>query len=541
MLLTLLDYERLQDFYRQGFWQGRTIYGFARAHAERAPGAFALRHAGGRVTYRELVEAADAFAADLTHRGVRPGDRVAVWLPSRLETAIVLLACSRNGFVVSPSLHRDHTTAGVVELLERMRATILVTQPGYGADGARHDGRVSLERVGSLRHLYLLDGAPLAAGTNGEGAVPNGDPNRIVYLPFTSGTTGEPKGVMHSDNTLLANALALNADWRIGPQSVIYSLSPLSHNLGIGSMVMAFAAGAEFVIHDLPRGASLVERLLETKTTFLVGVPTHAFDLLKELRATPGRTLDVKGFRISGAAASRDVVAGLMEYGIMPQSGYGMTEAGSHNYTLPDDDIRRVLETSGKACRGYELRIWKQDDPEIEAAPGEIGQIGGRGASLMLGYFDAQEATERAFNAQGWFLTGDVGRLDEHGYVQVTGRKKDLIIRGGHNIYPGPIEALAVRHPAVEKAVAIPVADERLGEKVCIAVVLRPGTPLEPEALLTHLDREGLSKYEMPEYYLAVDELPLTASGKIRKMDLVEQVRDGKIVPTPIRWHEKVS
>lgn len=540
-LLTLLSYERLGDFYARGFWQSQTIYAFARTHAERAPEAYALRHAGGRLTYRELVDAADAFAADLTRRGLRPGDRLAVWLPSRAETAIALLACSRNGFVCCPSLHRDHTTANVVELLERMRATVLVTQPGYGADGGRSDARASLAGVPSLRHVYALDDTSLAAAAGANTSAPNGDPNRIVYLPFTSGTTGEPKGVMHTDNTLLANALALNADWRIGPASVIYSLSPLSHNLGIGSMIMAFAAGAEFVVHDLPRGASLVERLLATKTTFLVGVPTHAYDLLRELRATPGRKLDVKGFRISGAAASQEVVAGLLDFGIMPQSGYGMTEAGSHNYTLPDDDVRFVLETSGKACRGYELRIFKQDDPETEVAPGEIGQIGGRGASLMLGYFDAQEATERALNAGGWFLTGDIGRLDEFGYIHVTGRKKDLIIRGGHNIYPGPIEALAVRHAAVEKAVAIPVADERLGEKVCIAVVLRPGTQLDPDALLAHLDAEGLSKYEMPEYYLAVDEIPLTASGKIRKIDLVDHVRSGKLVPTPVRWHEKVT
>jgi len=527
-LLTLLSYERLQHFYAQGFWQDRTIYGFVKAHAERAPDAYALRDAAGRTTYRALLDAVDAFAADLTRRGVHPGDRIAVWLPTRKDVAIALLACSRNGFVCCPSLHRDHTVANVVELLDRMRATILIAPESIG-------------NVATLRHVYAPGEAFAIEDVRTGDIEANPDPNRVVYLPFTSGTTGEPKGVMHSDNTLLANARALNADWKIGPTSVIYSLSPLSHNLGIGSMIMAFAAGAEFVVHDLSKGQSLVERLRETRATFLVGVPTHAFDLLKELRATPGARLELKGFRISGAAASQEVVAGLLEFGIMPQSGYGMTEAGSHNYTLPDDDVRFVLETSGKACRGYELRIWKQDDPETEAPPGEKGQIGGRGASLMLGYFDAQEATERAFNTRGWFMTGDLGWLDEHGYIHVTGRKKDLIIRGGHNIYPAQIEALAVRHEAVEKAIAIPVADERLGEKVCVAVVLRSGHALAPEDLLAHLDAEGLSKYEMPEYFIAVDELPLTASGKIRKVELVDRIRDGTLVPTPVRWHEKVS
>ena len=154
----------------------------------------------------------------------------------------------------------------------------------------------------------------------------------------------------------------------------------------------------------------------------------------------------MRGFRISGAAAPPPVVAELMRHGIVPQSGYGMTETCSHQYTLPDDPPERIVETCGRACDGYEIRIWRQDDPDTEAAPGEIGEIGGRGASLMLGYFDDRKATEAAFNAEGWFMTGDLGWIDEAGYLRITGRKKDVIIRGGRNIYPARIEALALRH-----------------------------------------------------------------------------------------------
>ena len=135
----------------------------------------------------------------------------------------------------------------------------------------------------------------------------------------------------------------------------------------------------------------------------------------------------MRGFRISGAAAPPSLIAELLHHGITPQSGYGMTETCSHQYTLPDDPPERIAETSGRACDGYEIRIWREDDPDREAAPGEIGEIGGRGASLMLGYFDDQLATEAAFNAEGWFMTGDLGRLDEAGYLRITGRKKDVI------------------------------------------------------------------------------------------------------------------
>jgi acyl-CoA synthetase (AMP-forming)/AMP-acid ligase II len=539
-MLTLLSHERLTAHYRDGFWKDDTIYALVAAHTARAPGRVAFRDARHTYTYAELTAAADRFAADLAARGVRRGDRVAVWLPSRAEVAIAFLACSRNGYVCCPSLHRDHTVAGVVELIERMRAVAVVVEPRYGADADRRDLTAMLEPSLTVRHVYeLAPGSTFATSRVATLEEPKSDPNVVVYLAFTSGTTGEPKGVMHSDNTLLANAIAIATDWKLGNESVVYSISPLSHNLGLGSMIMAFAAGAEFVVHDLPKAASLADRLVATGATFLVGVPTHAFDLLNELQQRGLTTLGkVRGFRISGAPASKDVVAGLIERGVMPQSGYGMTEAGSHHYTHPDDDPRFVLETSGRACRGYEVRIFDQDDPDRELAQGKTGQIGGRGASLMLGYFDAQFITEEAFNRSGWFMTGDVGWLDEHGYLHVTGRKKDLIIRGGHNIYPAPIEAMAMRHDAVERAVAVPVPDERLGEKVGIAVMLRPGHKLTPNELLAHLDAAGLSKFDMPEYYLAVSEIPLTASGKIRKLDVVEQIRDGVLVPTPVRWSD---
>ena len=154
----------------------------------------------------------------------------------------------------------------------------------------------------------------------------------------------------------------------------------------------------------------------------------------------------------------------------------------------------------------------------------------------MLGYFDNQSATENSFNSSGWFMSGDLGRFDALGNLQIVGRKKDLIIRGGHNIHPSHIENLAVQHPAVLKAAAFPVADPRLGERVCLAVIAREGEQVEGMQLLAHLDATGLSKYDMPEYYIALEAFPLTASGKILKRELVEWTKSGRIKPEPVRW-----
>ena len=539
-ILSLVSRASLDEYYRRGWWRDETVYAVARAHAERSPDRPALRDRHRRLNWGEAIDAADRFAAELASRGIAAGQRVALWMPDRIDSAIALLACSRNGLVVCPSPHRNHTVAEVTELLNRMRAAGLIYQAGFGADGASDDIAGAVEALGSPRHLWRLGDAAdstlldMPAGPNAP--PPTTDPDRVSYIAFTSGSTGAPKGVMHSDNTLLVTARAISADWRIDADSVVYSLSPFSHNLGIGALLTAIVGGAEYVVHDLPRGGSLVDRLTETGTTYLVGVPTHAIDLLAELRR---RCLDavgrLKAFRVSGAAVPGHVMSGLMSHGILPQSGYGMTESNGHQYTLPNDAPKLIAESSGKACPGYEIAIFSEDDPTVRLPPGEVGLLAGRGGSLMLGYFDDQIATESSFNEDGWFMTGDMGWVDANGYLRLTGRRKEVIIRGGHNINPARIEALAMRHADVERAAAVPVADDRLGERVCLAVMFKRGKAVPADDVLDHLAAEGLSRYDMPEFWLELPEIPLMSNGKIEKRDIVERIRGGLAKPVPVR------
>ncbi len=541
-----LSAKKIRELYDQGFWRDDTIYGLVWDNAGKTPDKTAIRERARTISYARLVDGVDRLAGALAGSGLSAGDRVAVWLPSRIETAVALLACSRNGYVCCPSLHRDHMVGDIVELLERTEAAGLIAEAGYGADGTRKDIFKAASGVESLKYILMLD-----PRNGNEDLLPSikpatapteirTDPDSIVYLAFTSGTTGRPKGVMHSDNTLLANARALAGDWSLDQDMVIYSLSPMSHNLGWGAMIMTLTGGGEYIPHDLAKGESLLDRLTGTGATFLFGVPTHAIDLLTELQGSGSKKVGmVKGFRVSGASVPQQVAAGLLEHGVMPQSGYGMTEAGSHHYTLPGDDPRLIIETSGRVCPGYEVKIFSPEDWEKELPAGETGMIGGRGASLMLGYFNDPEEFKRSFNSDGWFMTGDLGWVDEAGYIRVTGRKKELIIRGGHNINPAKIESLALRHKAVERAAAIPVADERLGEKVCIAVQLQSSASLGAQELLSHLDECKLSKYDMPEYFLELDDIPLTPSGKLFKRGLVGWVQEGRVKPIPVRFEPK--
>jgi acyl-CoA synthetase (AMP-forming)/AMP-acid ligase II len=546
-ILSLMSAEALARHTDSGAWRDETIYALAQRQAERFPAAFAVRDRSRRLTYAELIVAADALASDLMQHGVRRGGRVMVWLPSRIEALVALLACSRHGFVVCLSPHRSHTVAEVASFAQRMRAQALIYEPGFGADSERNNIAEAVSALPSIQHLYRL--APLGATTDTillpdllapasrEGWLEaSGDPSAVVYVMFTSGSTGQPKGVMHSDNTLLCTARAIARDWRLGSDTVVYALSPHSHSLGVGAILTALVAGGELVMHDLPRGRSLIDRLVETGVTYLVGVPTHAIDLLDEMRQRDmaAGIGQVKGFRISAAAAPASVIAELLERGVLPQRGYGMTEVNSHQYTLPDDARRLIIESSGKCCPEHELRIWRLDEPDKQAAAGEVGEIGSRGGSLMLGYFDDQIATESAFNAQGWFMTGDLGWVDGNGYLRVTGRKKDVIVRGGHNINPARIEDLAMQHAAIEHAAAIPVADARLGERICLVVMPRSGHAVDQGEILSHLAVAGLSKYEMPEFFITLDDMPLMPNGKIHRQDLMQWVRDGRIVPAPV-------
>ncbi|GJD53109.1 Medium-chain fatty-acid--CoA ligase [Methylobacterium crusticola] len=528
--LTLHHPARARRYYEQGLWRSDTLYGLLARHAAERAQACALEDGRRSLSWGDLKAWVDGVAAALRARGLVAGDRVSVWLSNRAEAIVLLLACSREGFACNPSLHRTHICAEIGTLLQRLSARAFLSEPGWGAGripGALED---ALAGVATLRAVYDPESFP---GPGPAATAPSEDPDKVVYLAFTSGTTGAPKCVMHSDNTLLANGRELVRDWRHGADTVLYSLSPLSHHIAWVGVAQWLAAGCRFVTDDPPPGRTRLDWILETGATYVLGVPTHAMDILAEQRARGLTRLGrVAVFYMAGAAIPPSVARGFLRQGIQPQNIYGMTENSSHQYTHPDDDEDTITATCGRGGRAYEVRLFDPADDDRPVGTGAVGQIGGRGAALMLGYFDNQAATEASFNAEGWFLSGDLGILDARGNLRIEGRLKDLIIRGGHNIYPTHIEALALRHAAVERVACIPVPDERLGERVCIAVL----GAAEPADLLAHLAREGLSRFDMPEYFVRLDAFPLTASGKILKRELVERVRRGELVPAPVRY-----
>ena len=395
-LLTLHDPALARHYYEQGVWRHQTFYGLVKAHAAARPSAPAVRDARRRLSYRELLRWVDGTAQALSDAGVRRGQRVCIWLPNCVEAVVVLLACSRNGYVCNPSLHQNYTMAEIVRLLSRMQAAALFAQPGYGADAGRTDVSDALTAVPSLQQVFWLaapdDDRPSdtpRAGFPAPGACAEPEdtnPDKVLYLAFTSGTTGDPKGVMHSDNTLLANARCMVEDWGFGNELVLYSLSPLSHHIGTVGIAQALCAGGELVVNEPPTGRTALDWIIESGATYVMGVPTHAIDILAEQsrRGVHGMG-QVRVFYMAGSPIPPETAQAFWDQGITPQNIYGMTENSSHQYTLPTDDAQTIVQTCGRACQAYEIAIFDPDNRDREVPAGAVGEIGGRGGCLMLG------------------------------------------------------------------------------------------------------------------------------------------------------------
>ncbi len=534
--LTLHHPKSARRYYDTGLWTNDTFYTLLAERVELAPDQIALMDGSKQLSWLALKARVDAVADDFVSIGLRQGDRVCIWLSNRVEAVIVFLACNREGLACNPSMHKTFTCAEIVSLLNRLEARVLVTEPGWGADRHLVDFSAALKDVPSLKKIYQPGSFPNHILSHDR--EPVGDPDAVAYLAFTSGTTGEPKCVMHSSNTLLANARDLVRDWAIGSDEVMLTLSPLSHHIAWVAVAQWLLCGCQLVTNDPAPGQRLLDWVLETEATYVMGVPTHAIDLLAEMAA---RGVDEMGavhtFYLAGAPIPAAVAEAFAAMDIRPQNVYGMTENSSHQYTHPGDSHETAVNSCGRGGSSYQVQLFSREDGDRTVEAGVVGQIGGRGAALMLGYFDNQAATEQSFNSLGYFLSGDLGTLDAAGNLSVVGRIKDMIIRGGHNIYPAHIEAAAMTHPKVNKAAAFGVADDRLGERVCLAIL----GDVEGDALLWHMADRGLSQFDMPEWFLQLEEFPLTASGKIIKRELAEQVAQHRLHPREIRFRPSNS
>jgi len=352
-----------------------------------------------------------------------------VWLPNRVEAVAVLLASSRQGYVCNPSLHQNYTVAEIALLLARTRAAALFAQPGYGADARTADIFSAVTDLPSLRRVYYDRGRP-----RDRGAVPprrrratlaagRYQPDKIVYLAFTSGTTGTPKGVMHSDNTLLANARAMVEDWHHDERTILLSLSPLSHHIAAVALAQSLAAGMELAVNAPPAGRTPLDWIIETGATYVMGVPTHAMDILGEMRRRGVEKLGaVKTFYMAGSpipARCPDI----SRPRIMPQNVYGMSEKARTSITRPDDPAETIVATCGRACRAYEIRLWDRRTP-ISKWEGRDRRDRRARRLSDAGVLRQPGSDRRIVQPRGLVHVGRSRPVDDQGCLEIVGRRR---------------------------------------------------------------------------------------------------------------------
>jgi long-chain acyl-CoA synthetase len=491
----------------------------------------ALIHDERRLTYRQLQRHVAAFAAHLRALGIERGDKVALLLPNRMSFTVAYYGILRAGGVVVPvsflSVGRE-----VAYLLQDSDAAALVAWHGF-----QKAAREGFEAVESCRRLLLVDesrgpltvleGKPIDAG--GECDLSQTSPDDTAVILYTSGTTGQPKGAELTHFNMYSNALysaehLLGAPGNlevIGPGNVSLAALPLFHSFGQTCNQNASLAGGAAISYLERFEPEAALRVMERdRVTLFAGVPTMYFQLLNFAGAGRFDLGHLKHCCSGGAAMPVEVMRAFDErYGVNILEGYGLSETSpvaSFNVAWKPKKAGSI----GEPILGCEIRIF--DDQDRELPDGEVGELVIRGYNVMKGYYKRPEATTDAFRS-GWFHSGDMGRKDEDGYIFIVDRKKDMIIRGGFNVYPREVEEVLYGHLAVREAAVVGVPDEEYGEEVKAYVALRPLPAGAPQATAADLmafakERLGASKY--PRLFEILDELPKGPTGKILRKEL---------------------
>lgn len=523
-----------------GSWEGRTIRAVlsdvAAAHPDREA-LVGYRSDGGRprMNYRELDAAASHAASVLAGLGVERGDAVAVMLPNWIEYVALLFGINQIGAVYTgiPVAYGERQAAAI---LRRSKAKVLVVPRRWRSVEHLTLARSLKAELPTLEHLVVLDDdeSDLSdhehlwtsfADLPGMALDDASDPTAICYLGFTSGTTGEPKGAMHTHETLIHSVAQLSRHLgaaTFGEPMVQLVASPTGHHTGFvwGVLFTVYLAGTGVHV-DRWDPAWGVDIIREEGVTAFFGAPAFLQDMLRTDLADdpqcPLRCVVVAGSSVPRTLPARAGNA----LGAYVAPAWGMTECSIIVSCTPNAS-QDILFTDGSVFAGSQVRVVGEDGDDLPV--GATGELLVRGPALFLGYFERPDATASSFATGGWFRTGDTASVDEHGWVSLRGRTKDIIIRGGENIPVTDIETLLFDHPLVVNAAVVAVPDERLGERACAVVTLEPGSRLDLGALCEFLTGAGLSRHYLPERLVVLDELPMTQSGKIQKFRLRDMV-----------------
>lgn len=538
--MMILPQARIDAARAGNFWHDRTIADYFDANLKRGSDRLAVvdnNSMTGRVTrltYGELDDRVGRIAAGLIKLGIRCSDVISCQLPNWWQMIALHLAAVRIGVVLNPlmpifrqrelgfmlgwaesrllvvpEVFRGFDHAGLAEQLRRslpaLEHVLVIGKDGRGSFDALLDqsaDRAELDRLVSEHRLA---------------------PDDIATIMYTSGTTGEPKGVMHTSNTIFCNLIEFSTEHHLGSSDVSFMPSPLAHLTGFLYGVMnPILIGGPVVLQDIWDPGKALDLIEREGVTFTISATPFLVDYCEAARHRPKAVETLKVFVSAGAPIPREL--GRRAHDILGASiisMWGMTENGPVCYTLQEDAPEKTYETDGRVNRAMQAHI--VDNNNRPLPPHTEGRLVVRGAGQFVGYLKRPDLGST--DAEGWFDTGDLARMDEDNYVRIIGRSKDVIIRGGENIPVVEIEGLLFKHPAIAEVAIVAMPDARLGERACAFVTARPGQRLAYADMVAFLRQQGCANQYIPERLEVVDALPRTPSGKIQKFQLREMVK----------------
>jgi cyclohexanecarboxylate-CoA ligase len=533
-----IDAVRAQRFYAAGWWRpDRTFLDDFLERSESSPDQVAVVADAGALgrhtlSYRQLRTAVDRIAHGLLDVGVGPGDVVSFQIPNWWQFPALALACSRIGAVsnpiapilrsretsfalgalgtkvfVVPGVVRNHDyTAMAAELLPALEAPPLLFTLGEAVDGV----------AASFAKQFLSAPRPPTADLHAL----RPEPNDVAQVQFTSGTTGKPKGVVHTYNTLYASYRGIVDVLQLNERDVVQVISTMAHQTGfLNGCVMPLAEGMKVVYQDAWDADTMLDLIRDEGVTYTSGATPFMIDLCAAAERTGLDVPTLKYFRSGGSAVPAHVAervrAALDAQVIL---SWGMTENGVCTISRRDDSPEDIAASDGYPLPWVELRTTPVD--ELADLRADEGLLWMRSASQCVDYVPDHDLYARSFDDDGWFDTGDLARIYKDGSVRITGRVKDMVIRGGENVPVVEVEHALLAHPAIAEVAVVGIPDERLGERACAVVVTAPGASVPLELIQEQLRSIGMATQFWPEYVLVRDQLPRSAAGKVRKAEL---------------------
>lgn len=535
MKVTLTFNEQRRAAYRQqGLWGDASLADYWQQTARAMPDKIAVvDNHGASYTYSALDHAASCLANWMLAKGIESGDRIAFQLSGWCEFTVIYLACLKIGAVSVPLLP-SWREAELVWVLNKCQAKMFFA-PTLFKQTRPVDLILPLQnQLPQLQQLVGVDKlAPATSALSLSQIIADNTPlttaitvhgDELAAVLFTSGTEGLPKGVMLTHNNILASERAYCARLNLTWQDVFMMPAPLGHATGFLHGVTApFLIGARSVLLDIFTPDACLALLEQQRCTCMLGATPFVYDLLNLLEKQPADLSALRFFLCGGTTIPKKVARECQQRGIKLLSVYGSTESSPHAVVNLDDPLSRFMHTDGYAAAGVEIKV--VDDARKTLPPGCEGEEASRGPNVFMGYFDEPELTARALDEEGWYYSGDLCCMDEAGYIKITGRKKDIIVRGGENISSREVEDILLQHPKIHDACVVAMPDERLGERSCAYVVLKaPHHSLSLEEVVAFFSRKRVAKYKYPEHIVVIEKLPRTASGKIQKFLLRKDI-----------------